>query len=178
MTTVTLALDWTPNTNHTGFFVAQQAGFYADVGLQVALHSPYEDNYARTPAKKLEQGDADLAIAPSESVLSYRTKTQPAQFVAIAALLHADTSAIATLADSSMQRPADLDGKTYASYHARYEDAIVRQMIRNDGGTGELTICYPEKLGIWDTLLTGDADATLIFRAWEGIVAETQGVVL
>jgi len=186
MTTLTLALDWTPNTNHTGFFVAREAGFYAEAGLHVNLLSPHEDNYARTPAKKLEQGDADLAIAPSESILSYRAKAQPTYFTAVAALLHADTSAIVTLAssgagngaDNDIQRPAHLDGKTYASYHARYEDAIVRQMIRNDGGTGDLIIHYPEKLGIWSTLLSGQADATWIFRAWEGIEAETQGVNL
>lgn len=186
MTTLTLALDWTPNTNHTGFFVARDAGFYADAGLHVNVHSPHEDNYARTPAKQLEQGDADLAIAPSESILSYRAKAQPTRFTAIAALLHADTSAIVTLAGngasngagSGIQRPAHLDGKTYASYHARYEDAIVRQMIRNDGGTGDLIIHYPEKLGIWSTLLSGQADATWIFRAWEGIEADTQGVNL
>ena len=31
--TVRLALDWTPNTNHLGFFVAQAKGWYADAGV-------------------------------------------------------------------------------------------------------------------------------------------------
>jgi len=49
---------------------------------------------------------------------------------------------------------------TYASYQARYEDHIVKQMIRNDGGNGDIQITYPDKLGIWNTLLQGKVDAT------------------
>ncbi len=97
---------------------------------------------------------------------------------AIAALLQEDLSAIATLKHSGITSPKQLDGKTYASYKARYEDDIVRKMIANDGGQGNITITYPDKLGIWDTLLAGKADATWIFMNWEGIEAETKGIEL
>src|SRR5262245_6602121 len=30
---VRLALDWTPNTNHTGFWVAEKQGWYKDAGI-------------------------------------------------------------------------------------------------------------------------------------------------
>ena len=33
LTTVTVALDWTPNTNHAGFYVALSHGLYAAAGL-------------------------------------------------------------------------------------------------------------------------------------------------
>ena len=178
MTTLRLALDWTPNTNHTGFFVAQELGYYADNDLTVTLINPQADNYAVTPAKKLELGQADFAIAPFESVISLNTKANPVAAVAIAALLQEDISSIATLATSNITRPRDLDGRTYASYQARYEDAIVRQLVRNDGGTGELRLTYPAKLGIWDTLVAGAADATWIFDNWEGVEADTNGLAL
>ncbi len=71
-----------------------------------------------------------------------------------------------------------MDGKLYASYKARYEDDIVRQMIQYDGGIGNIKITYPEKLGIWETILTGKAHATWIFRNWEGIRAENEGFPL
>ena len=178
MTTLRLALDWTPNPNHTGFFVAQELGYYADNGLTVTLVSPQEDDYAVTPAKKLELGQVDFAIAPFESVISLNTKANPVAAVAVAALLREDISSVAALASSSITRPRDLDGRTYASYQARYEDAIVRQLVRNDGGTGELRISYPAKLGIWDTLVAGAADATWIFDNWEGAEADTSGLAL
>ena len=173
-----LALDWTPNTNHTGFFVSQEKGFYSDAGIELDILSPLDDNYSTTPAKKLELGDTDLAIAPTESLISYRIKTKPFAMQAIAALLQEDASAIATLKSSGIARPKELDGKSYASYGARYEDQIVKQMIQNDGGKGVLKCHYPNKLGIWNTLVEGTYDATWIFTAWEGVEAENRGIEL
>jgi ABC-type nitrate/sulfonate/bicarbonate transport system substrate-binding protein len=129
----TIALDWTANTNHTGFYVAKTKGFYAELGLEVRIDTPDMDNYSRTPAKKVELGQADMALCPFESVISYRTKTKAFDAVAIATIFQEDLSAIASLASSGIQRPSDLDGKVYASYKARYEDEIVRQMIKNNG---------------------------------------------
>ena len=178
MPTLSIALDWTPNTNHTGFFVAQELGYYTASGIELHIISPAADEYATTPAKKLELGEVDFAVAPFESVISLNTKPARVPAMAIAALLQQDISSIATLAASNIARPKDLDGRIYASYRARYEDAIVRQLIVNDGGTGDFTVTYPDKLGIWNTLLTGAADATWIFDNWEGVEAETQGLAL
>lgn len=174
----TIALDWTANTNHTGFYAAKAKGFYKELGLDVTIITPDMDNYSVTPAKKVELGQADMALCPFESIVSYRTKATPFDAVAIATIFQEDISAIASLASNGINRPADLDGKLYASYKARYEDEIVRQMIKNDGGRGNFTIEYPEKLGIWETILTGKADATWIFTNWEGIRAENEGITL
>ncbi|MFD0798985.1 ABC transporter substrate-binding protein [Maribacter chungangensis] len=174
----TIALDWTANTNHTGFYVAKAKGFYKELGLDVTITTPDMDNYSVTPAKKVELRQADMALCPFESVVSYRTKATPFEAVAIATIFQEDISAIATLANGKIKRPADLDGKKYASYKARYEDEIVRQMIKNDGGVGDFEISYPEKLGIWETILTGKADATWIFRNWEGVQAANEGIAL
>lgn len=178
MKKMTLALDWTANTNHSGFYVAKAQGFYAEEGLEVGLLTPDMDNYALTPAKKVEQGLADMALCPFESVLSYRTKEKVFDAVAVAALFREDVSAIAVLEESGIQRPKDLDQRSYASYQARYEDHIVAQMVKNDGGNGNLQWAYPEKLGIWETLLSGKYDATWIFMNWEGVHAEAKGVPL
>lgn len=51
-------------------------------------------------------------------------------------------------------------------------------MIVNDGGKGNLDIIYPEKLGIWNTLLSGEAHATWIFDNWEGIEASGKNIEL
>lgn len=178
MFSIRIALDWTPNTNHIGFFIAQELGLYEEYGVRVTIIHPGTDNYSLTPAKKLALGEVDFVIAPSETVISLNTKPQPFAVSAVAALLQEDLSAIVTLASSGINHPQMLDGKKYASYKARYEDDIVRQMIMNDGGKGEIQISYPDKLGIWDTLLAGKADATWIFTNWEGIEAEHKGILL
>ena len=175
---IKIALDWTANTNHTGFFVAKSKGFYTDVGLDVDIITPDHDDYATTPAKKVELGEVDFALCPFESVMSYRTKAKAFQGVAVAALLREDLSAIACLDRPDLKSPKDLDGKIYASYAARYEDEIVRQMVKNDGGQGNLQLVYPKKLGIWNTIKEGAADATWIFLNWEGIEAKNMGLQL
>lgn len=44
--------------------------------------------------------------------------------------------------------------------------------------SGEYQELAPPMLGIWNTLLKGEADATWIFTAWEGIEARRKGVEL
>ena len=54
-----IALDWTPNVNHVGFFVAQEKGFYEEEEVDLTIISPLTDDYALTPAKKLELGQVE-----------------------------------------------------------------------------------------------------------------------
>lgn len=178
MTTFKLALDWTPNTNHIGFFIAKELGFYSKHGIDLQIINPQEDNYTMTPGKKLELDLADAAIAPFETVISLNNKANKVEAVAIYAILQEDLSSIVTLKNSTLDRPKLLDNKRYASYKARYEDHIVCAMIKNDGGEGNLHIDYPEKLGIWNTLLEGKADATWIFDNWEGVEAAGKQIAL
>lgn len=175
MTPLQLALDWTPNINHIGFFVAQAQGFYAEMDIAIQITDPSADNYQLTPAKKVEMGHADFALCPTESLVSYQTKKTPFPLKAIAAVLQEDLSAVVVRKDSSIHSPKALDGRSYASYQARYEDGIVKEMIRKDGGKGELNIIYPEKLGIWNTVLSGEYDATWVFMNWEGVQVESLG---
>jgi len=173
---IRLALDWTPNTNHTGFYVAAANGAYERADLDVTFILPDADNYELTPAKRVAQGTADLAITPSESIYSYQSNGVP--LVAVAAVLARDASAIVTLKQNGIARPQQLDGKVYASYKARYEDEIIRQLIRNDGGKGHFLSHQPARLDIWNALLTNEADATWIFLPWEGVEAANRGLEL
>jgi len=173
-----LALDWTPNVNHIGFIIAKELGFYSQQGIDLEILNPKDDNYSLTPGKKLELDIADFAIAPFETVISLNNKANQVEAIAIYAVLQKDLSCIVSLKSSNITSPKMLDGKSYASYKARYEDHIVKEMIKNGGGEGDLHITYPEKLGIWNTLLTGSSDSTWIFDNWEGIEANSKGIEL
>lgn len=178
---VVVALDWTPNTNHIGFYVAKARGLYAAAGLDVAIRSPHVDEYHVTPASLLATGEATFAVTPTETVISYNTWPEPdkkPKIKAVAALLQQDTSAVVALKSSGIARPRDLDGKVYASYGARYEGRIVQSLIRADGGSGEYVEKAVPMLGIWNTLLQDTADATWVFMGWEGVEAEQKGVEL
>jgi len=178
METIKLALDWSPNTIHSGLLLALHHGRYREAGLDVELLSPEADNYKRTPARRLSEREVDFAIAPSESAIAYQTSRNRVPLTAVASILQRDTSAIVTLGSSGLTRPADLDGKVYASYDARFEDGIVRHMVRNDGGKGDFTAVKIGRLDIWEMLQRGEADATWVFMPWEGVKAEREGMAL
>ena len=69
-----LALDWTPNINHIGFFVGRDKGFFKDFGIDLIIQSPETDNYKYSPAKKIELGISDFGLVPTESLVSFRKK--------------------------------------------------------------------------------------------------------
>ena len=176
MDTLRIALDWTPNTNHAPILVALAHDHYKANNLDVQLLSPATDDYDTTPATKLARGEVEIAVCPSESIISHRYSSHPAPLKAVATLLAKDASAIAVLKSSGITRPRELDGKRYASYGARFEDATVRALVKADGGRGDFEIVNPPKLGIWGALMEGKADATWIFPAWEGVEARQKGV--
>lgn len=172
---VTLALDWTPNTTHIGFFVAQALGAYREAGLALRLQTPQDDGYTLTPAVKVARGLAHFGLAPSETLLSFALQPDKPALRAVAAVLQQDTSAIAVPAAGPVLRPAQLDGRHYASYSARFEVAIVRALLRADGGRGDLVEVRPQRLSAPAMLDSGDADATWVFSHWEGLQALRSG---
>jgi ABC-type nitrate/sulfonate/bicarbonate transport system substrate-binding protein len=181
-----VALDWTPSGNHAGIFVAKAQDLFAKAGMKssVEIVSPHQDNYQSTPASKVLSGEVDIGIGPSETVISRLSECRPDEdekkgsLVAVAALLQEDDSAIVTLKASGINSMKKLEGKRYASYGARYEGRIVQEMIRFDGGSGDYMECTPDKLGIWETILRGDMDATWVFMHWEGEEAKMKNVDL
>ena len=178
MKKIKLALDWTPNINHIGFFVAKEKGFYKENDLKVEFLTPELDDYLTTPAKKVEMNMSDFGLCPTESLISFRTKKNPFILKGLMTIFQEDVSAIATVESNNILRPKHLDGRSYASYKARYEDKIVKKMIINDGGIGNLKIFYPKRLGIWNTLIENKYDSTWIFINWEGVEASKKNINL
>ncbi len=189
---VVVALDWSPNTNHTGFYVAKAKGYYTRAGLKVRLlganEKEYEGSYTAgagdafpTPCAKLAAGRATFAMNSPEGAVGWScppfSPDRP-QLRVVAAVLQEQSSALVTLKRSGLDRPAALDGKKYASYGARFEGRIVRKMVEHDGGRGEFVEETPPMLGIFGALLNGEYDATWVFTGWEGVEAELKGVEL
>lgn len=178
-TNIKVALDWTPNTIHTGLFVAVANGYYSSAGLSVDLLGP-DPSYSKTPAKRLETGEVDVAICPSESCIAYN-ETQKMKLQAIYAILQKDASAIVST-KSDCTNISALDKGVYGSYNAKYEDHIVRAMVSAAGGSakGQDMKIKSEvgKLSLFEELKKGTVDATWIFLPWEGVEAQLEGTHL
>ena len=174
-TTIRVALDWTPNTIHSGLYCALEKDFYQEQGLTVQLLPPDTD-YSITPAKRLQKGEVELAICPSESVIAYN-ETGRMKLQAIYAILLKDASAIVS---TNLQSVAALGEGIYGSYNARYEDSIVKAMVNAAIGKGEgMKIKNSTgKLSLFDEVKNGEVDATWVFMPWEGVEAARDGVKL
>src|SRR2546426_2184979 len=172
LTTMNLALDWTPNTNHTGIYVAQAEGWYRAEGIDLHL-LPYSANVS--PDVLVSSGKADVGVSSTEGIVADAAIGQPV--VSIAAIIQHNTSALVTLASSGLTRPSMLDGKIYGGFGAPYEDAVVGEIIKKDGGKGvfkDVTL----SVDAMEALKAHRVDFVWIFEGWEGIQAEREGVKL
>ena len=89
---VTVILDWTPNTNHTGLYVAKEKGYYKDLGLDVEIIQPSEGSSLQL----LAAGKGDFAISYQEDLTYARTSDNPLPVKAIAAVIQHNTSGFAS----------------------------------------------------------------------------------
>lgn len=172
LTTVTLALDWTPNTNHTGLYVANYKKWYEQEGINLKI-LPYSSNV--TPDVLVSSGKADVGISSTESIVADAAAGQPV--VSIAAILQHNTSSLAVLADSGINSPRNLDGKTYGAFGAPYETAVVSQIIKKAGGTGTFKSVILN-IDTLQALKNHSIDFAWIFDGAEGIQAKDEGIKL
>lgn len=172
LTTMSLALDWTPNTNHTGIYVALSQQWYRDEGINLSL-LPYSASVS--PDALVSSGKADVGISATEGIVTDAALGQPV--VSIAAIIQHNTSALVTLASSGLTRPRDLDGKTYGGFGAPYEAAVVGEIIKRDGGTGQFKN-VTLSVDAMQALESHRIDFVWVFEGWEVIQAQRDGVKL
>ena len=169
--TVRLALDWVPNTNHTGIYVALANGWYDEAGVELQI-LPYG---GVSPEALVANGRAEVGVSSTESVLGAAAAGEPV--VSVAAMLSTNTAALAVLEESGVTRPRELDGKVYAAFGAPWEAPAVAAVLGRDGGTGEFRSAVLNVAG-FDALLAGRADFVWLFAGWQGVQAELEGTPL
>ena len=80
LTDVTVILDYVPNTNHTGMYVALERGYYAEAGLNVTIIEPTEG----ATNTLIAVGKGDIGVSYQEDVTIARTLDEPLPIRAIA----------------------------------------------------------------------------------------------
>jgi ABC-type nitrate/sulfonate/bicarbonate transport system substrate-binding protein len=168
---VRIALDWTPNTNHSGIFVAQESGFFADEDLDVEVVEP-------GPTVSLQlvaSGRAEFAVSMQEYVTMARAQGTPV--VSIAALYPHNTSGFAAATSLEITSPADFEGFRYGGWGTDLESVMIRTVMTGAGADPQ-TVEFVN-LGTIDfvtALRLGMADFFWIYYGWEGIHAELEGI--
>lgn len=169
----TLSLDWVPNTNHTGFYVAKEKGWYAEEGLDLQIQIPSDPAAA---LKQVAYGNTEFGVSFQEEVTIARSNDIPV--VSIAAIIQHNTSAFASLAETGITQAKDIEGKRYASYGLPIERPILGQLMACDGGDVNKVEFIDVGFDAFPALVGKRVDLAWIFLAWDGVQAEIMGLQL
>lgn len=172
LTEVSLVLDWTPNTNHTGLYVAQQKGFFAREGLKVNILQPPE-NGAET---LVASNGADFGISFQDYMIFALSAEEQLPITAIAAVIQHNTSGIISLKEKGIDSPEKMAGKNYATWSMDHELAIIRKMVEDSGGNFDDIELIPSTVTDEVTALQTGVDSIWVYYAWAGIATEVAGL--
>ncbi|MBQ3256059.1 MAG: ABC transporter substrate-binding protein [Oscillospiraceae bacterium] len=158
---VTVVLDYVPNTNHTGFYVAQALGYYEAQGLNVTVIEPGDNDSTTLCAV----GRAEFAVSYQENVTYARTASEPLPIRAIATIIQHNTSGFIFRPDSGIESPKDFEGKVYAGWQAPSEAAVLEAVMKQDGADfSKLTMVGASGSGL-DSMTNG-IDIQWEFEGW------------
>lgn len=169
---VTVTLDWTPNTNHTGLFVAKDKGYYKDAGLDIEIIQPANG----TSEQLVGTGKAQFGVSYQEGVTFARLSDVP--IVSIAAIIQHNTSGFASLKEKGIETPKDFEGKRYGGWGSPIEEATIKSLMDTVGA--DFSKVEILNTGAADFFVTSEknADFSWIFMGWDGIAAKIKGVEL
>ena len=168
-----LSLDWVPNTNHTGLYVALEKGWYAEQGIDLQIQIPADPSAA---LKQVGVGNTPFGVSFQEEVTIARASGIPV--VSIAAVIQHNTSAFAALKSSGIRSAADFAGATYASYGLPIERPILEALMACAGADAGTVKFVDVGFDAFPALIAGRVDLAWIFLAWDGVQAELKGVEL
>lgn len=169
---VTVLLDWFPNTNHTGIYVARDKGYFSTENLEVKILQPGEGENNQIVAA----GKADFGISSQESVIQARVAGIP--LVSIAAIIQHNTSAFASLEKSNIRSVKDFEKKRYGGWGSPIEETVIKAVMNEAGA--DYNQVQNITIGETDFFKTigRDSDFQWIFFGWDGIEARRRGIKL
>jgi ABC-type nitrate/sulfonate/bicarbonate transport system substrate-binding protein len=169
---VTVVLDWTPNTNHTGLYVAKVKNYFQEQGLKVRIIQPGKS----TAEQLVASGKADFGVSYQEGVTQARVAGVP--IVSIAAVMQHNTSGFASASNSGIQNPKDFEGKEYGGFGSPVEKAMIQSLMEKQHA--DVNKVKITNIGSTDffTALKQGIDFYWIYYGWQGVEAEKKGLKL
>lgn len=168
---VTVVLDWTPNTNHTGLYTALENGYYKDQGLDVEIVQPTEGGAASLVAS----GKADFGISYQEEVTYAKTSDDPLPIKAIAAVIQHNSSGFASPKDKNIKTPKDFEGKIYGGWGSESETAAIKAVMEKTGADFDKVTIADIGQDDFFTATTNSVDFAWIYEGWDVVQAKLKG---
>ena len=169
---IKIVLDWVPNTNHTGLYVAKDLGYFKEEGLDVEIVQPPEGSTTAL----IGAGGAEFGISFQDTLAKSFARENPVPVTAVAAILQHNTSGIISLKEKGIDSPKKLEGKKYATWEDNIEQAILKKLVTDDKGDFSKVKLIPYTITDVVTGLKTDVDAVWVYYAWDGIATERAGL--
>lgn len=170
---ITMVLDWTPNTNHTGIFVAEANGYFEEAGLNVEIVQPPEGGAEALVAS----GKAQFGVSFQDTIAPAFAGDDAIPVTAVAAVIQHNTSGIISRKGEGMDTPKGLEGKKYATWDLDVEKETIREVMKADGGNFDLVELIPSTVtDEVSALKSKSVDAIWIFYGWAGVACQTAGL--
>ncbi|QCR31216.1 ABC transporter substrate-binding protein [Lysinibacillus sp. SGAir0095] len=166
---VTVVLDWTPNTNHTGLYVAKENGYFEEQGLEVEIIQPGDAGADQLVAS----GKAEFGVSYQESITLARTQDVP--IVSIAAVIQHNTSGFASPADKNIDSPKDFENRVYGGWGSPIEQAVLETLMNTEKADIDKLDIVNSGNADFFTMANQGIDFAWIYYAWTGIEAELRG---
>ncbi len=166
-----LTLDFYPNPDHVGIYMAKRLGYFRDAGLDVSINAPSDPS---APLKQVAAGQVDLAISYEPEVLLARD--QGLDLVAVGALVDRPLTSLIWLEGGGVKKVTDLHGKTVATAGIPYQDAYLKTILARANMSPSDVKSVNVGFGLLPALLGGHAAAILGgFSNIEGVDLRVRG---
>lgn len=165
---VTLMLDYTPNTNHTGIYVADKLGYFEQQGIDLEIIQPSD---VATEAV-VASGSSQFGISYGENVAMFNSEDDSLR--SIYGILNTNTSGFLSRKDRNITKPSDFVGKTYCGWGSAIETSLINTLVKEDGGD-------PSKVNIItasSNLMNKDDECDFVwaYAGWDKINLESNGL--
>jgi putative hydroxymethylpyrimidine transport system substrate-binding protein len=168
---LTLLLDWFVNPDHAPIIVAEERGYFADVGLEVEIAAPADPN---DPPKLVAAGQAEIAISYQPQL--HIQVDQGLPLVRIGTLVATPLNSLVVLADGGVRSIADLAGRKVGFSVGGFEDALLRAMLARHGVSEDAVELINVNFALTPALLSGQVDGVIgAFRNFELNQLELEG---
>lgn len=167
---VTIILDWTVNTNHTGLYAALEKGYFKEAGLDVTIQAPPETGALQLMAS----GNAQFCISYQEEITYAKAADLPV--VALAAVIQHNSSGFASRKGAGITSPKDFEGKKYGGWGSPMEEAMLKALM--DRYNADYNALEIVSVGSMDFFAATEqsVDFTWIFEGWDGVAAELRDI--
>ena len=170
---VKLALDWYPNANHAGLYMALEKGYFAEQNLEVEMYTPVDPT---TVNQTVAAGADDFGINYQPDLLIARSQGVPV--VSIVGLVQHPLNSVQTLKSAGISRPSDLVGKKVGYPGIPTNEPLLDTMLKADGVAEGLDAVELVNVGfnLAEALINGTVDACIgCYFSHESILIENQG---